>query len=112
MSKNIAFLWEPHNITKCARVAVSKQQGKDWNYIIICCSPERNGVYKYSANNTANYSIWTNKTMPCYEVPMTDLQFVQTLESITTASIINEIKKQQKAWCKKYRAKTQPWMLS
>ena len=35
--------------------AVKDQSGRDWNYIVVCCSPLYNGVYKVPANNYKSY---------------------------------------------------------
>ena len=73
--------------------------GKNVNYVVVCCSPEYNGVWKWHPERKSQYSIWNNNGQRCYCVPVSECEFVQTLESIKTPEIIKEIKKNQKAFC-------------
>lgn len=95
---NMAFIYQPHFKTKCFRVAVSEQRGIDYNYVVVTCSPQYNGIWKYPASNTRMYSHWKNKNVECLCVPIRDCKYVQTLDSIGTTTIINKVKSQQLKW--------------
>ena len=105
LGKNIAVIWQPHFNTNCFRVAVKKQMGDKVNYIVVCCSPEYNGVYKWNPAGKKSFEIWDNNGQKCYCVPVGECEFVQTLESIKTPELIKEIKKNQKAFIGDYRKK-------
>lgn len=97
---NMAFIYQPHFNTKCFRVAVNEQRGIDYNYVVVTCSPQYNGIWKYPASNIKMYSHWKNKNVECLCVPINDCVYLQTLESIQTQPIINKIKFQQQTWYK------------
>ena len=97
---NMGFILQPHFNTHCFRVAVNDQQGTEYNYITVTCSPKYNGIWKYPASNVKMYKHWKNKSIECLCVPITDCTFLQTLDSIKTESIRNKVKAQQQKWYK------------
>ena len=98
MNNNIAYIYQPHFNTNCFRAAVLKQQGKKYNYIIVTCSPEYNGVWKYNADNVLNYDVWSNNNKECYCVPIRDCRRIKLLNELTNIEVINKVKFQQKKW--------------
>ena len=115
---NIAFIYEPHFNTSKFRVAVKNQQGNNYNYIVVSCSPSYNGVWRYKAERRATYDCWKNNTLSCYCVPIEDCEKIKELKDIENTDIIKKIKKQQKNWLdsnvtnRDYKYKTKPnWML-
>ena len=98
MNNNIAYIYQPHFNTNCFRVALVNQQGKKYNYIIVTCSPEYNGVWKYNANNVLNYNVWSNNKKECYCVPIRDCRRIKLLNELTNIEVINKVKSQQKKW--------------
>lgn len=109
---NVAYLWTPHFNSGCFRVDINKQKGKNVNYIIVCCSPSYNGVWKWRPEDSKYFAKWANNGIQCWCVPIEYCEKVQELNEITTPEIIKEIKKNQKAYIKKYREKeNQKWIL-
>ena len=53
MGINVSYTWEPKWVTEdkvpCLVPAVMNQKGVEWNYVIVCCSPAYNGVWRYKA---------------------------------------------------------------
>ena len=97
---NIAYIYQPHFMTNKFRVSVNNQRGKEFNYIVVTCSPEFNGVWKYPAENIIEYKIWMNRKTPCYCVPIEDCTFVQKLEEIKKDELKKAAISQQEAWFK------------
>lgn len=95
---NIAYIYQPHFMTNCFRVAVDDQQGDEYNYIIVTCSPKYNGVYKYPASNIKNYTLWNNKRLTCVCVPVDDCEKIGTLTDIKKPDSMNRVMKQQSNW--------------
>ena len=62
--------------------AVNKQQGKTWNYIIIVCDDEYNGVYKWNPEIISTLRIWNNGSKPCYILKFSQLIKIKDLEDI------------------------------
>ena len=78
--------------------AVSKQKGKKWNYVVVACSPQYNGVYAWDASK--KYDTWQNGRMLCYYVPISECQF-RTFDEISPElrKIIKpEVIKLQEKW--------------
>ena len=98
MNNNIAYIYQPHFNTNCFRVALVNQQGKKYNYIIVTCSPEYNGVWKYNADNVLNYDVWSNNNKGCQCVPIRDCRRIKLLNELTNIEVINKVKFQQKKW--------------
>lgn len=110
--KDLAIVFEPHFMTRKVRASVDNQQGKEWNFVLITCSPSNNGLYKYPASLCKDYSIWSNRGRECYEIPMRDLEMVKELGDIKRPDLIEEIKKSQKEWLKISKRKSVPeWFL-
>lgn len=97
---NIAYIYEPHFKTSMFRVATKEQQGSEFNYIVVTCSPSYNGVWKYKSSNKSNYDIWMNGKLPCFCVPISDCCKIKELTELTNSAIINRVKKQQSDWLK------------
>lgn len=95
---NIAYIYQPHFKTSKFRVACKSQQGEQFNYIVVTCSPEFNGIYKYGANNVKNYEIWNNNHTSCLCVPINDCVKLKSLEEVTNTEVIAKIKQQQSDW--------------
>lgn len=48
---NVAFILQPKISSEVVLLpACNKQRGSRWNYIVICCSDEYNGLYRYKAD--------------------------------------------------------------
>lgn len=116
--KNIGFIYEPHFKTKMFRVAKVCQMGKDFNYVVVTCSPMYNGLYKYDSSKRDNFKTWINGKLECYEIPISECTFVMNLDDIEKPDVKAEIIKQQKKWFNKqvknrtYDYKNKPsWML-
>lgn len=109
---NIAIIWQPHFLTDCFRVDIKKQQGKEKNYIIVCCSPSNNGVWVYK-NTNKQYDLVRNKSLICRCVPTSDCEYMGGFEIITDKDLLKEVKKEQNKWFKaqKDRKKKPEWML-
>lgn len=95
---NIAYIYQPHFNSKCFRVATKDQQGNNYNYIVVTCSPTYNGIWKYPATKTSSFDIWKNGSVPCYCVPIDNCEFVKPLDKIADKNILNKVIKQQKQW--------------
>ena len=112
MRNDLAIVWLPHFMTGCFRVAVNKQQGKESNYIIICCSPEYNGIWKWKTEDKKHFTKWTNNGTVCYCIPMEYCEKIQELEDIKNPELRREVRKNQENFCKKFRKSTnQTWIL-
>ena len=115
------FIYQPHFKTNMFRVSVNEQQGEEWNFVVVTCSPGWNGVWKYPVKNTANYKIWMNGKLKCYCVPTSDCVKIKNLNELTEEKqkwVVDAIKKQQDKWFKSevrnrnYSYKNKPeWML-
>ena len=80
---NIAFLKHvkvAHDILMLP--AVDRQQGKVWNYIVVCCDEEYNGVYRWDAVEAPKLKHWKNKTLECYKVPISICTKIKELEEL------------------------------
>lgn len=109
--KDVAFVWEVHHLTNKVRVGVSNQQGIDENFVVICCTPSMNGLYKWDAKNKSNYSLVTNNRKSCYCVPVDDLKFISRLNDMPV-DLINIAKGMQEDWFKfNNKAKKPEWFL-
>ena len=95
---NIAYIYQPHFNSNCFRVAISKQQGTTTNYIVVTCSPNYNGVWKYSSSNLYDYPSWNNGNVVCKCVPISDCEFVKHLNQLKNEDILKQVKKQQLTW--------------
>ena len=77
--------------------ACKNQHGRNYNYIVVTCSPKFNGVYRYDSHLTANFKPWLNGELKIYYVPISICTYVSTLED-TTGNCRDAIKKQQMKW--------------
>lgn len=117
---NISCIYQPHFMSNCFRVACNKQQGKDFNYIIVTCSPEFNGIWKYPASICKDLSIWLNGKRPCYCVPIEKCTKYKDLDSISNPNTLKEVAKMQARWYASevknrdyvYKAGRPEWMLN
>lgn len=115
---NTSYIYQPHFKTKCFRVACTEQTGPEYNFIVVTCSPQYNGVWFYPSYKRFNYEVWHNKTCPCYCVPIKDCTFIKSLNNLTNPNVIKMVKKMQTKWFKSdvlnrdYNYKNKPeWML-
>lgn len=97
---NIAYIYQPHFKTSMFRVAVNKQQSKDTNYIVVTCSPQYNGVWKYSGDIHKTCGKWINGKTTCYEIPISSCTFVKSLNEIIPTDKRQMVIHQQKEWLK------------
>jgi hypothetical protein len=99
---NIAYIYQPHFKSECFRVASKDQQGPENNYIVVTCSPQYNGIYKYPAKNIQDkhYDTWCNNKTLCICVPIKDCEKIKELPQITNEDIIRDVRKQQQDWYK------------
>ena len=74
--------------------------GKETNYIIVCCSPSYNGVWKYNVNPEKKYDIYKNKSLICQCVPTSDCEYIGGFEIIKDKDLLKEVKNEQKKWIK------------
>lgn len=95
---NTCYIYQPHFKTESFRVACKNQRGSVYNYVIVTCSPQYNGVWQYNAVNCRKYPTWTNNSVDCYCVPIKDCTFVKSLDKLENPQVIKEVKKQQKKW--------------
>ena len=96
--ENIAYIYQPHFKTKMFRVAMNKQQSPNYNYIVVTCSPQYNGVWRYDGEIHAALSKWVNGSTICYEVPIDKCEFIKSLFEVTDEKVRNNIIKQQSDW--------------
>ena len=96
---NVAIIWQPHFLTDCFRVDIKKQQGKEKNYIIVCCSPSYNGIWVHE-NTDKQYDLVKNKSLICKCIPTNDCIYIGGFEKIKDKDLIKEIKNEQKKWLK------------
>ena len=109
---NIAIIWQPHFITECFRVDKKKQMGKKTNYIVVCCSPSYNGVWKYDVDPDKTYEQVKNKSVICRCVPIDECEHIGGFEVITDKDLIKVIKNEQKKWFETNgKTKKPDWML-
>lgn len=109
--KNVAYVWEPHNLTGTVRAACYLQR-EAVNYIIICCSPSRNGVWRWKLPENGEFpTVIMNGKLPCYVVNFSDMEFVQPLDSIKNPAMRKRIRKEQEDWAKRFRHKDQDWFI-
>lgn len=94
----MAFIYQPHFKTNCFRVATANQRGKEYNYIVVMCSPEFNGIYSWPAKNKNKYKLWLNGKKLCYQVPIEDCKKTQELEDIKSPAIRDIIRNFQNKW--------------
>ena len=118
MGINVAYTWTPKFVSpfgdkKVYLVpSVRDQQGVDWNYIFVTCSPTYNGVYKYPAQNVKKYTKWKNGKLDCLYVPLDDCTRIQLLDELTVPAVIDKVAKTQDAWLKRAQPKKLPsWLI-
>ena len=95
---NVAFIYQPHYKTHAFRVAVMDQRGKEENFVVVTCSQEYNGVWKYKSELQKNFDRWNNGKVQCFVVPISDCTFVKHLHEVKDGAIRYNIIKQQKEW--------------
>lgn len=95
---NVGFIFQPHFKSRCFRVALQDQRGKDNNYIVVTCSPKYNGVWKYPPQNVIKYDTWQNGNIKCVCIPISDCIKVRTLQEIVDPVMKKKIKEQQSLW--------------
>lgn len=62
--------------------AVDKQQGRTWNYLVICCDKQYNGIWKWKPEIIPHLRVWTNNKKPCYVLPIEECTFIKPLEEL------------------------------
>lgn len=112
------YIYQPHFKTNCFRVAKKEQQGEIYNYVVVTCSPEYNGVWRYKADKVHNYETWVNGKLQCYCVPIDDCERIKTLTELVNPDVIRQVKRQQSEWFtnniknRDYKYKEKPlWMI-
>lgn len=100
IKSNIAYIYQPHFNTQKARVSIANQRGDDYNFVVITCSPMFNGVYRYPISKIPSFGRIYNGKLPCYEVPISDLDFVCSLENIKGEERKSAVVEQQTKWFK------------
>lgn len=115
---NVAFVYQPHFMSRSFRANLENQQGTKNNYIVVTCAPAFNGLYKYPAGETKSYRLWQNKSVTCVCVPISACEKIKDLDEITEPELIEGIKRQQEKWYKnevddnKHKYTSKPdWML-
>jgi len=115
---NVSYIWapkfiSPYNDNEVYLVpAVEDQQGKENNYIVVCCSPSYNGLYKCPVKLYKDFDTWMNKKKKCYYIPISKCEYVKPLKEIEMSTVINKIKKNQRNWMKFQKRKKIPeWFL-
>ena len=116
--ENTCYIYQPHFKTDCFRVAVKEQRGFPYNYVVVTCSPEYNGVWRYNAENCDKYDTWQNGRLTCYCVPTKDCVRIKGLNELVNPNVIAKVKLQQTEWYnstiknRDYEYKHKPnWML-
>lgn len=92
---NVSYIYKPHFNSNCFRVACKDQPVNSICYIVVTCSPEYNGVYRYT---NKGYKIWMNGHLPCYQVPIGDCVKIKDLKDLFNKEVIKKVKNQQKKW--------------
>lgn len=95
---NTAYIYQPHFMTNCFRVACKEQMGDDINYIVVTCSPTYNGVWKWDAKNKSLVEKWFNGKLACYCVPIKMCTKIKTLEELQNPQVISIVEAQQSQW--------------
>ena len=122
MSTNIAYIYKPKFLSPFNDgmtylvPAIIKQQGRI-NYIVVCCSPEYNGIYGWVKNK--EYKTWKNGKLNCYYIPISDCKFMsfEQLEnykgkSLDKKAIFKKVKEIQNEWLEKNPHKDIPeWFI-
>ena len=96
--QNVAYIFQPHFNTSMFRVSANSQQSSETNYIVVTCSPQYNGVWKYSGAIHSFCGRWMNNNTVCYEIPISSCIFVKSLEEIVDKAKRKKVVKQQKDW--------------
>ena len=115
---NVSYIWMPKFISPFGDKetylvpGVKEQQGTEWNYIVVCCSPSYNGLYRCPASEYKNFKTWENNLKKCYYVPISKCEFVKPLEDIEMEVVRNRVHKIQSNWYKKSgRTKVPKWFI-
>lgn len=95
---NTCYIYQPHYNSNCLRVAKKEQQGKPYNYVVVCCSPSSNGVYRWESIKAEKFSSWKNGSLDCYCVPLEECTYIKSLENLENPEVIKSVKKLQKKW--------------
>ena len=101
--------------------AVKDQQGEA-NFIIVCCHPTLNGVYRWEKKEGKKYKVWDNHGKACYYIPRDDCEYRSFDELDMTKPInqklIEKVKQIQNKWYKgetkghgAYKRQKPDWML-
>ena len=98
--ERIAYIYQPHYKTQVFRVAVNKQQHPDTNFIVVTCSEQYNGVWKYDSKLHETCSRWVNNNTTCYEIPISECTFVRSLNELRNSEVIDKVIEQQTKWFK------------
>jgi hypothetical protein len=85
-------------MTEMFRVAVNKQQCDIDNFIVVTCSPQYNGVWKYDGSLHRSCGVWPNGKTLCYEIPIKSCTFVKSLDEMTDKVKRKMVADQQWEW--------------
>lgn len=115
---NVAYTWTPKWVSPFGDKKVyfvpriENQKGKEWNYIVICCSPSYNGLWKWPAKEAKNLRKWNNNGRMCYYVPLDICEFVKPISEIQMTDVKQEALKTQENWYDYTKPQRWPtWML-
>ena len=96
--RNIAYIYQPHFKTSMFRPAVRDQQQEGDNFIVVTCSRDFNGVWKYDGSLRGTFETKKNGNLDCYQVPISVCSRVKRLEEITNPQIVETVKRMQEKW--------------
>lgn len=108
---NLAIIWQPKFTTDEFIVDRKKQKGKNYNYILVCCAPSYNGLWKYKVDPNKNYGTFINKSVICTCIPVEDCEKVHDLEYFKGTELEGAIRSEQNRWFKQTKkVRRQDWM--
>lgn len=99
-NKNIAIVWQPKWVEHEIWPAVRNSKGKETNYIIVCCSEEKNGIYSWDPSIIPNLELVMNGKIPCYRVPLDALTWCRDLDSTKGSFLRSLVRQEQQAFIK------------
>lgn len=119
MYTNVAYTWQPKFVSPFGDKEVylvprvNDQKGDDYNYIVVCCSPSYNGLYKWPSKEAKNLKKFNNHGKWCYYVPFKICEFVKPLSEVQTKSNQEKIEQVQEAWYNYTKPKKLPsWFIT
>lgn len=101
---NCAFTWMPKWVSPFGDKKVyfvpriKDQKGQEWNYIVVCCSPSYNGLWKWPSKEAKHLMKWNNHGTMCYYVPVDICEFVKPIEDIQMLDVKKKAIETQRNW--------------